>query len=87
MVGSVYGTDMCILVGLIVKIIKALTDLSEAKFKILKNTFTTVKNIIKIYLQLTGLIQNEQNTAISKHFTTPVEYFNTTSGTIFSTDV
>ena len=29
----------------------------------------------------------EQNTAISKHFTKPADYFRTTSGTIFSADV
>ena len=37
--------------------------------------------------QLIGLIQNEQNNAISKHFTKPAEYIRTTSATIFSTDV
>ena len=38
-------------------------------------------------LQLTGMIQKVQNTAISKHFTKSVEYTLTTSGTIFSTDI
>ena len=37
--------------------------------------------------QLTRLIQNEQNTAISEHFTTPAENIRTASGTIFSADV
>ena len=36
---------------------------------------------------MTALIQNEQNTAISKHFTKPAEYIRKTSGTIFSADV
>ena len=38
-------------------------------------------------MQLNGLIQNEQNTEISKHFTKSAEYTRTTSGTIFSTGV
>ena len=38
-------------------------------------------------LKLTGLIQNEQNTAILKHFTKRAQYIHTTSGTIFSADV
>ena len=36
---------------------------------------------------MTGLIHNEQNTAISKHFTKLGKYTSTTSGTIFSVDV
>ena len=37
--------------------------------------------------QLTGLIQYEQNTAISRHLNKPAEVTRTTSGTIFSADV
>ena len=42
--------------------------------------------------KLTGLIKNEQNSAISKHFTKAAEYTHNntlykTSGTIFSADV
>ena len=37
--------------------------------------------------KLTGMIQNEQNTAISKQFTKPAEYTHTTSGTILCADV
>ena len=36
---------------------------------------------------MTGLIQSEQNTELSKHFTIPAENTCTTSGTIFSADV
>ena len=36
---------------------------------------------------MTGLIQNEQNTGISNHFTKFVEHTRTASGTIFSADV
>ena len=36
---------------------------------------------------MTRLIQNEQNNAISKHFTRPMVYTRTNSGTIFSMDV
>ena len=69
--------------------IKALRELSEAKFEALKNTFTTVKYLFFdfFHLQLTGLIQNERNTAISKHFTKPMECIRTTIGTIFGADV
>ena len=58
-------------------------------FTALKNKYTTVKILLFFFLhsQLTGLIQNEQNTAISKHFTKPIEDTETTSGTIFSADV
>ena len=37
--------------------------------------------------KLTELTQNDQNTAISKHFTKSAEDTDTTSGTIFSADV
>ena len=59
------------------------------KFKALQNTFKTVKSIVIFVFdsQLTRLIQNEPNTAISNHFTKPVAYIRKTSGTIFSTDV
>ena len=36
--------------------------------------------------QLTGLIQNEKNTAISKHFTKPADYTRTTTESIFGAD-
>ena len=36
---------------------------------------------------MTGLIQNEQNTAVSKHFIKSAEYTRTTCGTIFSANV
>ena len=41
------------------------------KFKALKNTFKSVQILLYIFFdsQLTGLNQNEQNTAISKHIT------------------
>ena len=39
--------------------------------------FSLIHNLIE-------LIQNEQNTVISFHFTNPAEYTRTTSGTIFS---
>ena len=57
----------------------------KRKFKALKNNFTTVNMLLFFFfdLQLTGLIQNEQNTAKSKHFTKPAEYIRTTSGTFF----
>ena len=42
----------------------------------------TVKHIVIIIYNWP-----EQNTATSKHFTKPVEYIRTTSGTIFSADV
>ena len=61
-------------------VIKALRDLSRSEsLKALQNTFITVKSIVTFLFdsQQTGLIQNEQNTAISKHFTKPVEYIHT----------
>ena len=67
------------------KEIKALRDLSEKK---------TVNKYCYFFFesQLTGLIQNEQNNAISNYLTKSAEYTrnNTlykTSGTIFSADV
>ena len=36
---------------------------------------------------MTGLIQNEQNSALSKYFIKPAEYTSTTSGATFSADV
>ena len=61
----------------------------KRKFKALKNTFKTSKNIV-----IFSLIYNwpdwfkiKQNTAISKHFTKPTVYTRTSSGTIFSADV
>ena len=55
------------------------------KFKALKNKFKAVKILYFFFdSQLTGQIQN---TAISKHFTKPIVYTRTTSGTIFSADV
>ena len=56
----------------------------------MKSTFKTVKILLFFFFGsqlLTGLIQNEQNTAISKHFTKPAEYTRTISGIIFSADV
>ena len=54
----------------------------------MKNTIKPVKYCYSFFnSQLTGLIQNEQYTAISKHFTKSAEYTRTTSGTIFSADV
>ena len=47
------------------------------------------KNIVIFSLgsQMTGLIQNEQNIVISKHFTKPEECTRTTSGTIFKAEI
>ena len=60
----------------------------KRKFKALKNKFATVKFLVFFFdLQLTKLIQNEQNTSISKHITRLMEYIHTTTGTIFSADV
>ena len=54
--------------------IKALRDLPE-NFKALKNKFKTVKYCyFFLDSQLNRLIQNEQNTVLSKHFTKPAEY-------------
>ena len=63
---------------------------SEAKFKALKNEYIyNSKNIVNFFFdsQLTGLIQNAQNTAISKNFTKPEEDTRITGGTIFNADV
>ena len=61
----------------------------KRKFKALKNTFETVKSILIFFCTIHNWPDWFKWTKywISKHFTKPMEYIPTSSGTIFSVNV